>query len=51
MFEVVKITENADPDKYSDSGCAIGFDSRSIFSNQGFHWGKNFRIFGVDYST
>ena len=28
LFGAVKSIENADPDKYSYSGCGIGFDSR-----------------------
>ena len=31
LFGSVKLTENADPDKYKYSGCGIGFDSRSKF--------------------
>ena len=47
----VKITKNADPDKYSYSGYGIGFDSRSLFSIPNFDWGKNVVIFGVDMSS
>ena len=31
LFGNVKITKNADPNKYSYSGYGIGFDSRSLF--------------------
>ena len=31
LFEAVKLTINADPDKYKYSGYSIGFDSRSDF--------------------
>ena len=32
LFEVVKLTKNADLDKYGYSGCGIGFDVRSQIS-------------------
>ena len=32
LFASVKLTKNADPDKYKYSGYGIGFDSRSDFS-------------------
>ena len=51
LFGNVKITKNADPDKYSYSGYGIGFDSHSIFSIPNFHWGKNVIIFGVGMSS
>ena len=50
-FGNVKITKNADPDKFSYSGYGIGFDFRSLFSITNFDWGKNFIIFGVDMSS
>ena len=31
LFENVKITKNADPDKYSYTRYGIGFDSHSLF--------------------
>ena len=44
----MKLTENADSDKYGYSRCGIGFDACSQFSlNSG--WGKNV-IFGVGKS-
>ena len=51
FFGNVKITKNADPNKYSYSGYGIGFDSRSLFSIPKFDWVKNIIIFGVDMSS
>ena len=48
LFGNVKITKNADPNKYFYSGYGIGFNSRSLFSIPNFDWGKNVIIFGVD---
>ena len=50
MFGNVKITKNADPDKYSYSGYGIGFDSR-LLSIPNFDWGENVVIFGLDMSS
>ena len=50
LFWAVKLTENADPDKYFYSGYGIGFGSSSLFSFQNFDWRKNVIIFGVDNS-
>ena len=36
LFGNVKMTKNADPNKYSYSGYGIGFDSRSFFSVSNF---------------
>ena len=36
LFGSVKITKNVDPNKYSYSGCGIGFDSCSLFSIPNF---------------
>ena len=47
MFGAVKLTENPDSDKYSYSGCSIGFDSSSLFSLPNFDWVKNLVIFEV----
>ena len=33
MFGAVKLTKNADPDKYGYSGYGIGFDASSHYSN------------------
>ena len=46
----MKLTKNADPDKYGYSGYGITFDSRSQFSWSDDFWGKNVIIFGVDMS-
>ena len=51
FFGNIKITKNADPNKYYYSGCGIGFDSRSHFSIRNFDWGKNVVIFGVGMSS
>ena len=39
LFGAVKLTENAGPEKYSHSGCSIGFDSHSVFSFSKFWLG------------
>ena len=51
MFGAVKLTKNADSDKYSHSRYGIGFDSCSLFSFPNFDWRKNVVIFGVDISS
>ena len=51
MFGAVKITKNADPDKYVYTCYGIGFDSRSEFSLPDGSMGKNIIIFGVDMSS
>ena len=47
LLGAVKLTKNANPNKYSYSGNGTGFDSCSIFSIPDFDWGKNV-LFGVD---
>ena len=50
LFGSVKLTKNADIDKYRYSGYDIGFDRETSFSfNNDF--GKNVIIFGVDMSS
>ena len=49
LFGSVKLTKNADIDKYGYSGCGIGFD-RETSSSFGNKVGKNVIIFGVDMS-
>ena len=44
----VKLTKNADIDKYKYSGYSIGFDSRSEFLFTDGSYGKNVIIFGAD---
>ena len=51
MFGAIKISKNADPDKYPYSGYGIGFYSRSLFSVPSFDWVINVIIFGVDMSS
>ena len=50
LFGAVKLTKNADPDKYFYLGYRIGFQSRLLFLFPGFNWVKNVVIFGVDNS-
>ena len=45
LYGTVKLTKNADPDKYKYSGYGIGFDSRSKFSLLDGSMGKNVIIF------
>ena len=47
----MKLTKNADPDKYVYIGYNIGFDVRSQFSWSNGECGKNVVIFGVDNSS
>ena len=49
MFRLVKLTKNADPNKYSS--CGIGFDSRSECSLTDGTIDKNVIIFGVIMSS
>ena len=51
MFGDVKLTKNADADKYSFSEYSIGFDSPLLFSVPNFDWGKNAIIFEMSYSS
>ena len=50
LFGSVKLTKNADIDKYEYSGYGIGFDRVTSFSI-GNETGKNLIIFGVDMSS
>ena len=50
LFGSVKLTKNADLDKYKNSGYGIGFDSRLEFSIQNGSFGKNVIIFGANVS-
>ena len=47
----MKLTKNADLDKYNYSGYGIGFDSFSDFSLPDGIMGKNAIIFGADMSS
>ena len=44
LFGAVKLTENADPDKYKYSGFGIGFDLHSEFILPDGNMGKNLII-------
>ena len=50
LFGAVKLTKNADPDKYEYSGYVIGFGLRSQFSWTEGNKRKNVIIFGVHNS-
>ena len=50
LFGTVKLAKNADPDKYSDSGCEILFDIRGSFSLKFGVFSRNVIIFGADMS-
>ena len=50
MFGRIKVTKNADPDKYSYSGYGIGFDIHGFYSLPDCNAGKNVIISGVDMS-
>ena len=50
LFGSVRLTKNADIDKYGYSGYGIGFDRNTSFS-VGNEIGKNVIIFGVDMSS
>ena len=50
LFGSVKLTKNADIDKYGYSGYGIGFDRETSFSIRN-ETGKNVIIFGVDMSS
>ena len=47
LFGAVKLTKNADPDKYGYSDYGIGFEADSNFSINS-EWGKNVAICCVD---
>ena len=51
LFGAVSLTENADIDKYENSGYGIGFDRRSSFPFPGGRFGQNVLIFGADMSS
>ena len=50
MFGTVKLTKNADIDKYKYSGYGIGFNRKGQFSI-GSGFGRDSIIFGVDMSS
>ena len=51
LFGVVKLTENADIDKYEYSDYGIAFHRHGSFSFHGTALGRNVKIFGVDMSS
>ena len=51
LFRSVKLTKNADPDKYKCSGYGIGFNSRSEFLFIDGSFGKNVIIFWADVNS
>ena len=51
LFGSVKLTKNADLDKYKYSSYSRGFNSRSEFLFTGESMGKNVIIFGADTSS
>ena len=51
LFGSVKLTKNADPDKYKYRSYSIEFDSGSEFSLSGGSMGRNVIIFGADMSS
>ena len=51
LFGAVKLTKNADPDKYKYSGYGVKFDSRSEFLLSDGNMGKNVIIFGADMGS
>ena len=51
MFGTIRLTKNADIDKYQYSGYGIGFDKKSSFSFPGGGFGQSVINFGVDMSS
>ena len=52
MFGTVKLTKNADLDKYEYSGYGVGFDPHGSFLlSDGIAFDKNVIIFGGDMSS
>ena len=51
MFGSVKLTKNANPDKYKHSGYSIGFDLRSEFLLPEGSRGRSVIIFRADMSS
>ena len=48
LFGAVRLTKNADIDKYKYSGYGIGFDSSGSFSHPSGGYGRNVIIFGAN---
>ena len=51
MFGGIKLTKNADMDKYKHSGYGTGFDGKGTFSFPSGEFGCNVIIFGIDMSS
>ena len=51
LFGAVKVTKNADVNKYKHSGYGIGFDGKWVFTHPSGSFGNNAIIFGVDLSS
>ena len=51
MFGAIRLTKNADIEKYGNSGYGIGFDRIGSFSFPGGGFAINVIIFGVDMSS
>ena len=51
LFGAVKLTKNADIDKYKYSGYGIGFDGKGFYSRPTGGTGRNVIIFGADMSS
>ena len=51
MFGAVKLSKNADTDKYKYRGYGIGFDLQSTFSLPDGSIGRNVIVFGVEMSS
>ena len=51
MFGLVRLTKNADINKYKYSGYGIGFDRHGFFYHPSGRTGRNVIIFGVDMSA
>ena len=50
-FGAVKLTKNADTDKYECFGCGIAFDGKVFYSHPSGGTGRNKIIFGADMSS
>ena len=51
LFRALKLTKNADINKYGYYGYRIGFGRHGSFSFPGTGFGRNVIIFGVDMSS
>ena len=51
LFGAIKVTKNADVNKFKYSGYGIGFDGKGVFSHPTGSFGNNAIIFGVDMSS